>query len=169
MSPVLPEVTVAVGLALLLGAALHDLAVRTVPNCVAVAVLALGVASRLLAGDLLLGVALAAAVFAGAILLWLRRLMGGGDAKLLGAVALLAPPARLPDLLLMIALCGGVLALLYLAMSYVMRRPTHGPRRTLLGRFAKAEGWRLSRRGPLPYAAAIAGGSIITLSTMVVG
>jgi prepilin peptidase CpaA len=169
MTPVLAEVAVAVGLALLFGAALHDVAVRTVPNCVAVAVAALGLASRLLEGDLVLGLALAACVFVGAALLWMRRLMGGADAKLLGAVALLAPPARLPDLLLTIALCGGVLALFYLAMSYVVARPAEGPRRSLLGRLAKAERWRLSRRGPLPYAAAIAGGSIITLSTLVAG
>jgi prepilin peptidase CpaA len=169
MPPHLVGVTVAFALALLFGAALHDLAVRTVPNCVSVALVALGVLSRLLAGDLGLGLALAALVFVGAALLWLRRLMGGADAKLLGAVALLAPPDRLPDLLLMIALCGGVLALFYLAMSYVVTRPVEGPRHSVLGRVAKAERWRLSRRGPLPYAAAIAGGSIISLSTMVAG
>jgi prepilin peptidase CpaA len=163
------EVAVIVGLTLLLGAALHDVAVRTVPNCVAVVLLALGFASRLLSGDLLIGLAVAGAVFGAAALLWFRHLMGGGDVKLLGAVALLAPPGRLPDLLLWIALCGGVLALFYLSMSYLVSRPAQGPRRTLLGRLAKAEQWRLSRRGPLPYAIAIAGGSIISLSPLVAG
>jgi prepilin peptidase CpaA len=165
----LTAVAVTVGLALLLGAALHDMAVRTVPNCVAVVLLALGVAARLLSGDLLIGLAVALVVFVAAALLWFRRLMGGGDVKLLGAVALLAPPGRLPELLLMIALCGGVLAVFYLAMSYLVRRPADGPRRTLLGRLAKAEQWRLSRRGPLPYAMAIAGGSIISLSPLMAG
>jgi prepilin peptidase CpaA len=167
MSPALSDLTVVVGLALMLGAALHDLAVRTVPNWVAVALLLVGIAARLLSGDLLLGLAVAAAVFAAAAVLWLRRLMGGGDTKLLGAIALVVPPSRLPDLLLMTALCGGVLALYYLAMSYVVGRPAPGRRRTFLARLAKAERWRLSRRGPLPYAVAIAGGSILSLSPLV--
>jgi len=169
VSSVLNDTTVVVGLALLLGAALHDVAVRTVPNCVPVALAALGVAARLLDGSLLLGLAVAGAVFVVAVLLWLRGLMGGGDAKLLGAAALVAPPGRIPDLLLMTALCGGVLALFYLAMSRVVARPAGGTRRTMLGRIAKAERWRLSRRGPLPYATAIAGGSIIALSPLVAG
>jgi len=169
MSTVLGEATVAIGLVLLLGAALHDIAVRTVPNCVPALLVVVGLASRLLAGDLLLGLGIAAAVFAVVTLLWLRGYMGGADAKLLGAVALVAPPARLPELLLMISLCGGVLALFYLAMSYVVTRPAYGQRRSFLGRLAKAERWRLSRRGPLPYATAIASGSIISLSPLLAG
>jgi len=169
MSPVLTHTTVVVGLAVLLGAALHDVAVRTVPNCVVAALALLGIAARLLAGDFVVGPTVAAVVFLIASLLWLRGLMGGADAKLLGAVALVAPPARIPELLLMTALCGGVLALFYLAMSYLVTRPEGGARQTLLGRLAKAERWRLSRRGPLPYATAIAGGSIISLSPLVAG
>jgi prepilin peptidase CpaA len=169
MSPVIAQMTVGVGLALLLGAALHDIAVRTVPNCFSAVLVSIGFASRLLTGDIVIGLVVAIVVFGLAALLWLRGLMGGADAKLLGAVALVAPPARVPELLLMTALCGGVLALFYLTMSYVVARPAAGPRRTLLGRLAKAELWRLNRRGPLPYAAAIAGGSIISLSPLVAG
>jgi len=163
------QVTVTIGLILLLGAALHDIAVRTVPNCFAVALAAVGVAARLLAGDLLVGLAVAAAVFVVAALLWLRRMMGGADAKLLGAVALVAPPERVLPLMLMTAVCGGVLAVFYLVMARVVGRPTQGRRNTLMARLAKAEQWRLSRRGPLPYAVAIAGGSIISLSPLVAG
>jgi prepilin peptidase CpaA len=167
MSSVLSEVTVVIGLALLVGAALHDVAVRTVPNWVAVALLPVGAVARYLDGDLLLGFGVAAVVFAFAAFLWLRGWMGGGDTKLLGAVALVAPPNRMPELLLMTALCGGVLALFYLVMSFVVKRPAGGRRQTLLARLAKAECWRLSRRGPLPYAVAIAGGSILSLSPLV--
>jgi prepilin peptidase CpaA len=165
----LMQMTVALGLVLLLGAALHDVAVRTVPNCISVALLILGLIARLLAGDLLVGVAVALAVFAVAVLLWFWRLMGGGDTKLLGAVALVAPPERVLDVMLMTALCGGLLALFYLAMSRVVGRPAEGGRATFLGRLAKAEQWRLSRRGPLPYAVAIAAGSLISLSPLVAG
>lgn len=158
-----------IGLVLLFGAALHDVAVRTVPNCIAVLLALLGLACRLLGGDVGIGVALAFAVFAAAALLWLRGYMGGGDAKLLGAIALVAPPARIPELLLTTALCGGGLAMFYLLMSYLVARPAGGMRRTVLGRLAKAEQWRLSRRGPLPYATAIAGGGIISLSPLLMG
>ena len=169
MVPVVIPVLVAIGLALLLGAALHDIAVRTVPNCVPAALVALGVAARVLAGDIWLGLAVAGVVFLAAALLWWRGMMGGADAKLLGAVALLAPPGRIPDLLLTVALCGGVLAIFYLLMSYLVARPAPGPRRTFVGRLAKAERWRLSRSGPLPYATAIAGGSMISLLNVVAG
>jgi len=167
MSPVVSDVTVVVALALVTGAGLHDIAVRTVPNWLSIALLPVGAIARFLDGDLLLGVGIAAAVFFFAALLWLRGWMGGGDTKLLGAVALVVPPGRIPELLLMTALCGGVLALFYLLMSYVVKRPAGGRRQTLLARLAKAECWRLSRRGPLPYAVAIAGGSILSLSPLV--
>jgi prepilin peptidase CpaA len=167
MSPALSEITVVVALVLIVGAALHDIAVRTVPNCVGLALLPIGLILRLLSGDLLLGLGLAAAVFAVAFVLWLLGVMGGGDTKLFGAVALVAPPDRLPHLLLAIALCGGVLALFYLIMSYVVTRPRAGRPRTIVARIAKAERWRLSRRGPLPYAVAIAGGSVLSLLSLV--
>jgi prepilin peptidase CpaA len=169
MSPALLALALGFGLVLLIGAALHDLAVRTVPNCIPAALAVLGLVARVVAGDLLPGLAVAALVFVGGVLLWLRGFMGGADAKLLGAVALVAPPAKLPDLLLMTALCGGVLAMLYLALSHLVGRPARGPRHTLLGRLLKAERWRLSRRGPLPYATAIAGGSLISLLPLLAG
>ena len=169
MSPALLAPALGLGLVLLIGAALHDLAVRTVPNCFPATLVALGLVARALAGDLLPGLAVALLVFGGAALLWLRGIMGGGDVKLLGAVALVAPPAKCPDLLLMTALCGGVLAMLYLALSYLVARPECGRRHTLLGRLLKAERWRLSRRGPLPYATAIAGGSLISLLPLLAG
>lgn len=156
-------------LALLVGAAAHDLATRTVPNWVSVAISAAGVLIRLMSGDLTMGVAFAAAVFTGAALLWRFNLMGGADAKLLGAVALVASPAGIPSVLVLTALCGGVLALTYLLLSHVVGRPAPGRRRTILGRLAKAELWRLSRRGPLPYATAIAAGSVVTLSPQLWG
>ncbi len=169
MFTALTHIAIAFGLVLLLGAALHDIAVRTVPNGVSVALVVLGLAVRSMGGDLLLGLEVAAAVFVVAALLWFWRMMGGADTKLLGAVALVAPPERVLDVMLMTALCGGILALVYLVMSRLVARPAEGTRHTLLGRLAKAEQWRLSRRGPLPYAVAIAGGSIISLSPLVAG
>jgi len=156
----------ALALILLVGAAVHDLATRTVPNWFSLAIACAGVGMRLLAGDIVSGAAFAALVFAGAAVLWWFRLMGGADVKLLGATALVVSPMGIPPMLLLTALSGGVLALAYLILSRMVPRPAPGRRRTLLGRIAKAERWRLSRRGPLPYATAIAAGSAVTLSPL---
>lgn len=154
---------------LLAGAAVHDVATRTVPNWFSVGIAAAGILMRLVTGDLLLGVIFALVVFAGATLLWWFRLMGGADAKLFGATALAVSPVGIPAMLVVTALAGGILALTYLILSRMVRRPAPGRRRTMLGRIAKAELWRLSRRGPLPYATAIAAGSAITLSPQLWG
>jgi prepilin peptidase CpaA len=79
--------------------------------------------------------------------------------KLIPAVALVLPPSGTPGLILSVALAGGVLALIYLALSFVVPRPGPGPRRGFLARVLKAEAWRLHRHGPLPYALAIAVGA----------
>jgi prepilin peptidase CpaA len=164
-----PSILATVVLVLLAGAAAHDVATRTVPNWFSAGIAAAGIVMRLLAGDLRYGLVFALAVFAGAAALWWFRLMGGADAKLLGAVALVVPPLAIPGLLLVTALCGGALALVYLVLSRMVTRPRPGRRRTLLGRVAKAELWRLSRCGPLPYATAIAAGSAVALSPQLWG
>jgi prepilin peptidase CpaA len=158
-----------VALALLLGAGVHDFATRTVPNWAPAGVAGAGLALRLLTGDLIYGLGFAFLVFAAAVAIWRAGLMGGADAKLLGAAALAAPPVGIPNLLLLTALSGGVLAVCYLVLSYVVSRPPPGRRRTMIGRIAKAERWRLSRRGPLPYAAAIAAGGVVALSPQIWG
>jgi prepilin peptidase CpaA len=169
MSTDLPMIAAAFALVLLVGAALHDIATRTVPNCVPAGIVAAGIALRLLAGDLAFGLVTAFAVFAAATVLWLRGLMGGADAKLLGAAALTASPVGIPTLLLSTALFGGVLALIYLISSRFVTAPAPGRRMTLVGRFAKAERRRLQRRGPLPYATAIACGGVLTLTPILLG
>jgi prepilin peptidase CpaA len=162
-------IVAAAALVLLVGAALHDIATRTVPNCVPAGIAVAGIALRIMAGNLALGLVVALAVFAGAAALWLRGLMGGADAKLLGAASLAAPPVGIPELLLATALFGGVLAVIYLISARFVPAPAPGRRRTMLGRFAKAERRRLHRRGPLPYATAIAFGGALTLSPVLSG
>ena len=109
------------------------------------AIAALGIAALLL---IILGV------------LWLRGFIGGGDMKLIPAVAHRPAAVGRAAFILSVALAGGVLALLYLALSFFVPRPAPGPRRGFLARVLKAEAWRLHRRGPLPYAVAIAGGAL---------
>jgi prepilin peptidase CpaA len=145
---------------LLLVAALHDAAARTIPNAIPATMALAGVVLRVWAGDLLLGFGIAAALMAILFVLWLRGYIGGGDMKLIPAVALALPPSSVPAFILFVSIAGGILGLIYLALSFVVRRPRPGPRQGLLARVLKAEAWRVHRRGPLPYAVAIAIGAI---------
>jgi len=152
-------------LSLLAFAALHDVGFRTLPDTVSVALLGCGIVGHLGTGDLGLACAAACAVFVLALLPWWAGALGGGDVKLLGAAALAVPLPAIPTLLIGTALAGGVLALGFLALRpFVPARPGHRPA-ILLARALRAEAWRIRRRGPLPYAVAIATGGAIALLT----
>lgn len=151
-------ICLAVGLIVL--AALHDAAARTIPNSIPLVLVGVGAGLRLLDGNLILGVAIAMLLFIMFAALWLRGFIGGGDAKLAAALSLVLPPAGIPYFILFVALAGGVLALIYLSLSYVIGRPRPGPRHGFLSRLIKAEAWRMHRRGPLPYAVAITAGAL---------
>jgi prepilin peptidase CpaA len=156
------DVLILVGLALLVLSALHDFAVRTVPNWISALLLADGVALRLLdAGSLQWGAAAAGIVFVLTFLFWRVGWMGGGDVKLLTAASMFVPPWHVFMLISGTALAGGVLALTYLLLARVVKRPAAGRPASIPARIFRCERWRLSRRGPLPYAAAIAVGGVI--------
>ncbi len=156
-------VLVIIAAALLLVAAVHDLATRTIPNCVPAVLAIVGISLRAAHGGLLPELGLAAGLLLILGFLWSRGLLGGGDAKLLVATALLLPPAGFVAFLLAVAVAGGVLSVAYLALSFVVRRPAPGRRTGFFARVLKAEAWRVSRRGPLPYGAAIAAGALLFL------
>ena len=90
--------------------------------------------------------------------------MGGGDVKLLGATAIVIAPAAAGSFLLAVSLSGGVLAMAYLAGRVLLPRPTVRRPTRLLPRVLRVEAWRIHHRGPLPYACAIAAGTIFVLS-----
>ncbi len=144
-----------VGTALLLAAAFHDMAFRTIPNTLAIALAVCGAILRVESGDLVPGLIAALVVFAAAALCWWHGWMGGGDVKLLASAALVVSPMQVPMMLAFIAIAGGVLALPYLVARH--RLAKSAPRRPamLLARILRAERWRLGRGGPLPYAVAI--------------
>ncbi len=156
------------GASLLAFAALHDVGFRTVPNRVSLALLALGLLLRLLQQDLLLGLGCGAAVFAATYFFWRMGWMGGADVKLLGSTAVLVAPAMVPTLVIGTSLAGGVLALIYVAGSRLVPQPRPafaGAGGTgLVRRAARCELRRLRRRGPLPYAAAIAAGGWLAIA-----
>ncbi len=154
------------GMTVLVFSAFHDFAFRTVPNAASVALLALGLGLRLTDGPFsLLGWSslIAVAVLLLTYFFWRMGWMGGGDVKLLTAASFFVPPTLQSQASLIsgTALAGGVLALIYLAASAIVRRPTGARPEGMLPRVLRCEQWRVSRRGPLPYAAAIAVGGVI--------
>lgn len=154
--------------ALLLVAAWCDLATRTIPDGISIALAALGLLTRAVDGVVpaALSLLVAAGLFAAFLPLHARGAIGGGDVKLITALAAgLAPLATL-EFLLTTVLVGGVLALVYLSLRLLPQpaplipQPRAWPPRRILA----LERRRWSRRGPLPYAVAIAAGGVLTLT-----
>jgi prepilin peptidase CpaA len=164
------------GAALLAYAALHDIGFRTVPNRVSAALLAIGLLLRLVHGlqqgnvghELVWGIACGLIVFVFTYVFWFVGWMGGADVKLLSAAAVFVAPPMVPTLVVGTSLAGGVLALIYVIGSSIAPRPRPAAdvsRFSLVHRAARCELRRLRRRGPLPYAAAIAAGGWLAIAT----
>ncbi len=138
-------------------AGFRDLYTMEIPNWVSVALFAAFFPTALAAGwsgDALLANFLAGAAVLGAgIVLFAAGVFGGGDAKLLAAATLWTGWGVLPAYLFLVALSGGVLALVLLAFRHL----------PLPARWT-AIPWiqRLHRdRESIPYGVAIAAGGII--------
>jgi len=144
------------GLAVALGvAAATDLRMRIIPDSVPVAVLLLfGVKAML--GDAPAWpwhLAAGGGAFVICLGLFARGWMGGGDAKLIPAMAVWAGPDRLAMFLLAMTLAGGLLALFML-----IRR-----RLSAAGGDAAAEPAGDDAAREIPYALAIAAGGAVLL------
>lgn len=159
----------AIGVALLLlFAAWCDLATRTIPDGLSVALVALGLmvrsaegASAVVASSLL-----AAGLFAALLPMVAWGAFGGGDTKLIAGLAVGFHPLATLDFLLSTVMAGGFLGVVYLLLRLLPRpsplapRPAAWPPRRVFA----LERRRFGRRGPLPYAVAIAAGGILTLT-----
>jgi prepilin peptidase CpaA len=154
---------VLLSLTALLVAALHDLAVRTVPNWLLAALAGSAILSAVVQHRLLASLLVAGVLLVTSILLWCRGFLGGADAKMLPASSLLIGPGSIILMLLTIAVAGGALCLPYILGRYVVPRPKSGRPTRLLPRILRCELWRLRRGGPLPYAVAIAAGTIFAM------
>ncbi|WP_158600944.1 A24 family peptidase [Teichococcus wenyumeiae] len=155
-------------LLLLAAATWRDIATRTIPDTVSILAALVGLAARFSLGPqaALLSILTAAALFALLLFLFARGALGGGDVKLMSALALGMAPAMVWDFLVVTAITGGVLAFAYLALSRLL--PAHLARPVIAGgtlpRLCHVEAWRIRRRGPLPYGLAIAvGGATVLL------
>ena len=103
---------------LLLSAAFDDVAKRLIPNGICLTIALTSLIGRLLVGPQQLAISLALAIVLFIILLLLhsRHILGGGDVKLLTALAIGLSPFGVVKLFAVTALAGGVVALSHLAM-----------------------------------------------------
>jgi prepilin peptidase CpaA len=149
---------------LLLYVATVDVATRLIRNEICLALALLGIASQL-ANPMQVAQSLIAAAILLLLLLFIyqRGSVGGGDVKLLVALASGLPLTGVIQLLTITALAGGILALVHLMMR-VLPYPRLAPAgSSLVRRVYAVERWRHLRRAPLPYGVAIACGGIWTI------
>ncbi len=159
---IIPKILWAISLAALLLSAATDLKQRIIPNelvlVVALSGLLLGVAMR--PGQVCISLVAAALVFLMLGLLCRYGVLGGGDVKLMAAVTLLVPPSAIGDLLIGIALAGGVLSCFCLSASYFARDALAGSCEQAGERRREGVRVRVASRTEAPYAVAILGGVI---------
>jgi prepilin peptidase CpaA len=142
--------------ALMIAAALSDLATMTIPNRISIALVVAFVPAALLSGapaatlGLCLGVGLAGLVI-GAVMFALGWI-GGGDAKVMAAAGLWLGLSGAPSFLMWTTVAGGLFGLsVLLARSWAQPWAGAGP--AWLGRL-------LEPRGDIPYGVAIAVGAL---------
>jgi prepilin peptidase CpaA len=147
----------------LLAASARDIICRSVPNWMAIVLAGLGIAARCVDSHLLMGTISGAAVFLGAAICWRRGWLGGADVKLLAGSAIVVPPGQVSLFLTAMALAGALHALAYLLLGIVLPHPRYVAEGNPFARVLRAEAWRISRRGPLPYVCAITAGFLFVL------
>ncbi len=162
LTPLLAEMLTLLAASLLIAAAGFDILTRLIPNFIPLVLAVLGLVLRLADGSWPWALLAAGIVFGIALVCWRCGWMGGGDVKLLGACALLVPPVAVFPMVTAVGMAGGVLAFVYLVARRVVSRPVPTALRpqSFLGRALRAERWRLARGTALPYAVAIAIGSL---------
>jgi prepilin peptidase CpaA len=144
------------GIFLFAVAAYGDVKTLRIPNALVIAVAALGLARLVVIGDLtvaLYTIGTSAIVFIVTFLLFWRGLVGGGDAKLIPATALLVGYHDLFSFLVSMSICGALVSLAVLVIHRYLPLWL-GPKLALLVPEARLV---------VPYGVAIAGGGIVTL------
>lgn len=137
-------------------AAATDLLTYKIPNVISIALVVAFLALAPFIGLSWTGFAMHVAAFAAVLAvgfgLFSLNLFGGGDAKLLAAAALWVGFERLLDYMLLVAICGGILAVLLILF-----------RRITLPQFAREKAWiaRLhDRTAGIPYGIALAAAAL---------
>jgi prepilin peptidase CpaA len=154
---ILEKSVLVLGIALFVVAAYGDVKTLRIPNPLVIAVAVLGLVRLLVIGDLNIALHTVGAsliVFIAAFLLFWRGFVGGGDAKLIAATALLVGYYNLFGFLVLMSLCGLLVTLAVLVTGFRgwwsqihVGSPEPQPKARLA----------------VPYGVAIAGGGIVTL------
>ena len=149
---------------LLLYVAMTDIATRLIRNEICLILALLGIVGQF-ASQMHVTESLVAATILLLLLIviYQRRWIGGGDVKLLVALAIGLPLMGMIQLLTITALAGGVLALVHLMMRLLPYPKLAPAGSSLVRRVYAVERWRHLRRAPLPYGVAIACGGIWTV------
>ena len=126
MTGVLTDVLVAILAAMLMVAAVGDIRTRTIPNWLNAAIAAAAVPFWLLSGldfwpDVALQIGVAAGVFVLFAIAFYLGAMGGGDVKMVSALALWLPAGAVLKLIVIMSLAGGVLTIGMLARKYLAK------------------------------------------------
>jgi prepilin peptidase CpaA len=149
---------------LLLYVATIDVATRLISNEICLALVLLGIAGQLASPMQVAESLIAAAIlFLLLFVIYARGWMGGGDVKLLVALAIGLSLTGVIQLLTVTALAGGVLALVHLMMRLLPYPGLAPAGSSLVRRIYVVERWRHLRHAPLPYGVAIACGGIWTI------
>lgn len=153
---------------LLIFAAARDIATRLIPDGVSIAIAVAGLASRTTLGwtDAGLSLAVGVGLFVLLLPLAMRGWLGGGDVKLISAMAVGLAPQETWLFIVATVFAGGALGLAYILGRHLVPERRLASGGSLLRRVLIVEARRIRRRGPLPYAVAIATGGLIVLSTL---
>lgn len=157
--PIDPVLLVPAVAVLLIAAAISDIRRFVIPNWICLALVAL-FAVRLIAAGAdgqpvalhMISLALALGVFVAGATAFHRGWLGGGDVKLLAATSLWMAPVQLLDFLVLVALLGGVLALIVFCCVWI--------RQHLIVRHSTASA---SASVGLPYGVAISAAGVLIL------
>ena len=163
---VIRSVLLAIGVLILLLAAIQDLHRRIVPNALVISLAATGLLLGALTRPVSLWINVIVALVVVVVLGALAHLdsLGAGDIKLMAATTLLVSPSQIAGLLVAVALAGGILSLVYLAFHFALNRlaprASSRRRRRAIPRWWQHERARIADGRTVPYAVAISGGSI---------
>jgi prepilin peptidase CpaA len=144
-----------------------DVRTRRIPNVLSMAIAVLGVVRIALGLDWVGGIyslASGAAMFATAFALYRWGLIGGGDAKMVAAAALLIGYRDLLGFLFIMSICGGALAVATLVadkLELPLRRLWRAVR--MRPGTESEPDRRAPRQSSVPYGVAIAAAGVVTL------
>ncbi len=142
----------------------NDLAHRSIPNLLPLAVLGLAILRFVVApppGELLYTFLAALAAFCVTLFLFSRGWFGGGDVKLLSATILLVGARDAMTFLLLMALAGGVLSVLVVAWTFVGR--WRARRQATVPNAPDVDGDDAEAPMTVPYGVAIAAAAVLVL------